>query len=187
MNREKPLFSKEAEMSVLGGIILDSQNQINNIMPKLKEEYFYFTENKKIYSVIVKMFNNNEKIDIVTLKNRLKRENLLAETGGDEYLQMLTDKIDMLPNIGEYVNIVEENFILRHMIDTAKVIVDNCSSEKTVDEIIENAESNIFKVRESRYKADIISISESIPQVQKMIDIYIYKKENMIQIPTGFL
>ncbi|PIP14521.1 MAG: replicative DNA helicase, partial [bacterium (Candidatus Stahlbacteria) CG23_combo_of_CG06-09_8_20_14_all_34_7] len=57
MNREKPLFSKEAEMSVLGGIILDSQNQINNIMPKLKEEYFYFTENKKIYSVIVKMFN----------------------------------------------------------------------------------------------------------------------------------
>jgi len=187
MNREKPLFSKEAEMSVLGGIILDSQNQINNIMPKLKEEYFYFTENKKIYSVIVKMFNNNEKIDIVTLKNRLKRENLLAETGGDEYLQMLTDKIDMLPNIGEYVNIVEENFILRHMIDTAKVIVDNCSSEKTVDEIIENAESNIFKVRESRYKADIISISESIPQVQKMIDIYISRKEHVTGIPTGFI
>ncbi len=186
MNREKPFFSKEAEMSVLGGIILDAQNQLNHIMPKLKQEYFYFTENKNIYAVILKMYNSNEKIDIVTLKNRLKRENQLSEVGGDEYLQMLTDKIDMIPNIDEYANIVEENYILRHLIDTAKIIVDNCKSEKTVDEIIESAESNIFQVRESRYKTDVISVSESIPHVQKMIDVYMSRKEHVTGVPTGF-
>ncbi|MDD3803556.1 MAG: replicative DNA helicase [bacterium] len=186
MNREKPFFSKEAEMAVLGGIILDASNQLNSILPKIKEDYFYFTEHRKIFSVIIKMYNSNEKIDIVTLKNRLKRENLLSEIGGDDYLQMLTDKIDMIPNLDEYVNIVEENFILRHMIGTAKVIVDDCNTEKTVDEIIENAESSIFKVRESRYKADIISVSDSIPQIHKMIDTYMTRKQLVTGVPTGF-
>ncbi|MGE3062828.1 MAG: replicative DNA helicase [bacterium] len=186
MNREKPFFSKEAEMSVLGGIILDSQNQLNSILTKIKEDYFYFTEHRKIYSVIIKMYNSNEKIDIVTLKNRLKRENLISEIGGDEYLQMLTDKLDMIPNLDEYVNIVEENYVLRHMITTAKTMVDDCNSEKTVDEIIESAESSIFKVRESRYKVDIISVSDYIPQVHKMIDTYMKRKQLVTGVPTGF-
>lgn len=186
MNRERPFFSKEAEMSVLGGLILDSSNQLNSILPKIKEDHFYFTEHRKIFSVIVKMYSSNEKVDIVTLKNRLKRENLLDEVGGDDYLSLLTDKIDMLPNLDEYVNIVEENFVLRHMTGTAKMIVEDCNSEKSVDEIIESAESNIFKVRESRYKTDIISVSEYIPQVHKMIDVYMSRKELVTGVPTGF-
>ncbi|MEO0289243.1 MAG: replicative DNA helicase [candidate division WOR-3 bacterium] len=186
MLREKSFYSREAEMAVLGGIILDAQNILNDIIPKLKEEHFYFSENKKIYSTIVKMYNNSEKVDIVTLKNRLKRENILNEVGGDEYLQKLVDQLDLLPHIDEYIKIVEEYYVLRHLLKTAKLISDSCASDLEVDTIIEQAENEIFKVREGRYRSDIIPVSEKIGEIEKMINFYISRKEPVTGLPTGF-
>jgi len=40
------------------------------------------------------------------------------------------------------------------------MISDNCASDLEVDAIIEQAENEIFKVREGRYKSDIVPISE---------------------------
>lgn len=186
MLREKSFYSREAEMAVLGSIILDAQNILNDIIPKLKEEHFYFAENKKIYATIVKMYNNAEKVGMVTLKNRLKRENILNEVGGDEYLQKLVEQLDLLPHIDEYIKIVEEYYVLRHLLKTAKMISDNCASDLEVDTIIEQAENEIFKVREGRYKSDIVPISEKIGEVEKMITGYISRKEPVTGLPTGF-
>jgi replicative DNA helicase len=132
------------------------------------------------------MYNNSEKVDIVTLKNRLKRENILNEIGGDEYLQKLVDQLDLLPHIDEYIKIVEEHYVLRHLLKTAKLISDSCASDLEVDTIIEQAENEIFKVREGRYKSDIVPVSEKIGEIEKMINFYISRKEPVTGLPTGF-
>ncbi len=187
MGRDKSFYSRDAEMALLGGMILDAQNVLNDIVPKIKEDYFYFIENKKIYNTILKMYNNAEKIDIVTLKNRLKREQILDEIGGDDYLQKLVDQLDVLLNMDEYLKIVEENYVLRHLMNTAKIIGESCSSDMDVDSIIEKAENEIFSVREGRYKSDIIPVSEKIGEIKKMIDLYITRKEPVTGLPTGFM
>jgi len=91
-----------------------------------------------------------------------------------------------IPHYDEYVKIVEEKFILRHLIDTAKKITENCYKENDVDEIIDLAEAEIFKVQENRYRQDIISMKEGLVQFNEKIKLYVKEKKMVTGLPTGF-
>lgn len=183
--KDRP-FSKEAEMAVLGAVLLDSASVLNEIMGKLKSDYFYFPENRLIFDSMRSMFENNDKIDIITVKDALKREKSFQDAGGDDYLTALTDMVAYIPHYDEYVRIVEEKFILRHLIETSKKITESCYKENDVDEIIDMAEAEIFKVQENRYKQDIISMREGLAQFSEKIKMYVKEKKAVSGLPTGF-
>ena len=58
-------FSLEAEQSVLGALMLDSQ-RLPAVMELLKPEYFYRPQHQDLYAVMVRMFTMGEAIDPVT-------------------------------------------------------------------------------------------------------------------------
>lgn len=184
-NKDKP-YSREAEMAVLGSILLDAPTVINDVMARIKEDYFYFNENRVIFSAVLSMFENNDKIDILTVKDRLKTSQNFEGIGGEDYLMELQDMVAYIPHVQDYVKIVEEKYVLRHLIETSKKITEACYSEAEADEIIDMAESEIFKVQENRYKQDIISLSESVEDVKRKIEAIRKMKKNITGIPTGF-
>lgn len=186
MNAKDKPYSREAEMAVLGSILLDAPTVINDVMTRLKEEYFYFNENRIIFAIIRKMFEDNDKMDILTVKDKIKSSQNLEAVGGEPYLMELQDMVAYIPHVQDYVKIIEEKFVLRHLIETSKKITEACYSEADADQIIDMAESEIFKVQENRYKQDIISLSESIEDVKRKIEIIRQQKKNVTGIPTGF-
>ncbi len=186
MNAKDKPDSREAEMAVLGAILLDAPTVIKDVMARVKEEYFYFNENRIIFAIIQKMFEDNDKMDILTVKDKIKSSQNLETVGGEPYLMELQDMVAYIPHVQDYVKIIEEKFVLRHLIETSKKITEACYSEADADEIIDMAESEIFKVQENRYKQDIISLSESIEDVKRKIEIIRQQKKNVTGIPTGF-
>ena len=85
-------YSKEAEQSVLGAIIADS-SCLGEVLEYLKPESFYNSYNREIFSVLMRMYLASEKIDVVTLLDRVagegifphreRRQSLSGQPGGD--------------------------------------------------------------------------------------------------------
>ena len=78
--RRQP-YSAEAEQAVLGSILIDSAT-VATAVSMLKTDDFYIPENAKIFDTLVSMFTGGEKIDPITLLDKLKELELYDDAGG---------------------------------------------------------------------------------------------------------
>ena len=73
MVEKLPPQSLEAEMAVLGSMLLDREATALAI-EMLNQSYFYKDAHKKIYSAITKLFDENKAVDLVTVVEELKKK-----------------------------------------------------------------------------------------------------------------
>src|SRR5438132_1429470 len=112
-----PPHSVEAEQGVLGCALLSPNECMGECIEKLKaaSEVFYDLRHRTIYEAMVEMFDHKEAIDLITLQQRLKDRQQLEAVGGLPYLSSLPDAVPSAANLGYYLSIVREKFILRKM------------------------------------------------------------------------
>src|SRR5690606_11340179 len=101
----------EAEQSVLGAVLLDSESLtiVNEI---ISADDFYRTAHQRIFDAMVDLAEEGEPVDLVTLTSRLQMRNLLEEVGGVTYLTQLANAVPTAANVEYYARIVEENSLL---------------------------------------------------------------------------
>ncbi|MBP7811247.1 MAG: replicative DNA helicase, partial [Candidatus Moranbacteria bacterium] len=75
----------EAEMSVLGSLMLD-KDAIIQVADIVRIGDFYKDDHNRIYEAILKLYEDNEPIDVLSLANRLEETSLLEKVGGSSYL-----------------------------------------------------------------------------------------------------
>ncbi len=66
MNLAEP-YNMEAEQSVLGAALLDSERVMPALINTLKPEMFYSRQNAEIFSQMVELYSGTEQLDAVTL------------------------------------------------------------------------------------------------------------------------
>jgi len=76
--RKLPPQSIEAEMSILGGILLDNE-AINRTLEILTPEDLYRENHRKIFRAMIELNERNEPCDLVTLTAILKKKDELEE------------------------------------------------------------------------------------------------------------
>ena len=69
--------NRDAEASVLGGILLDPKAALIQIVELLRADDFYFPAHQVIYDAILKLEESNRPIDVITLEEQLRAENQL--------------------------------------------------------------------------------------------------------------
>ena len=77
----QPPHSLEAEQSVLGSVLIDSQC-VTEVIGILKPEDFYLQQNREIYEAIYTMFNYSQTIDPVTVLDKLREMTLTVTAKG---------------------------------------------------------------------------------------------------------
>src|SRR5512147_1847105 len=80
-----PPQSPEAEVSVLGGVLLDNE-ALNRVLEVMTEGDFYREAHRKIFSAIISLYEKSEPVDLITLSEALKKREALEQIGGIEYL-----------------------------------------------------------------------------------------------------
>ncbi|NIT03942.1 replicative DNA helicase, partial [Candidatus Saccharibacteria bacterium] len=80
-----PPHSEEAEVSVLGSILID-KDAIVSVAEFLRPEHFYKEVNGEIFKAIMALYEERKPIDIVTLTDKLKKQRSLTKVGGSAYL-----------------------------------------------------------------------------------------------------
>ena len=145
LNRQVPQ-SLEAEQSVLGSILIDSQC-ITDIVGILRPEDFYNQQNREIYETIYTMFNFSQTIDPVTVLDKMREMGVYHDNSRDYILQLM--KITpTAANVERYANIVKDKAMLRGLAQAASDISETVYSQVgTPAEMLESAEKKIYGLR----------------------------------------
>jgi replicative DNA helicase len=110
-----PPHSRELEMNVLGGMIIDN-SLIDAVTTILKPKHFYVNANGLIYKAITDLRDRNEPVDLITITEELKTRAELDAVGGPFYLAELSTAFSSQDSIIFSANKILENWIKRDMI-----------------------------------------------------------------------
>lgn len=181
-----PPQSIDAEMAVLGGMLLD-KDVIPQAIEMLNADCFYKDANRRVYAAVIKLFDENRGVDIITVIEELKKTNSLEKAGGPDYVSGLASSIPTAANFIHYAKIVKEKMILRNLINTATQIVADCyDTSKDVDSLVDKAEQLIFEVSSKKVDRKSIPLREIIKSSIEAIDGLYQRKQNVTGISTGF-
>ena len=131
--REHP-YSAEAEIAVLGGMLID-QDALIKVIEMVDESMFYREGNRRLFKSMVTIFSRGDVVDLITLKNELESTDELSAVGGGAFLSDLIDAVPTAANITYHAQIVKNKAILRRLIDAASGIIRNVQvpGEKSVE------------------------------------------------------
>ena len=183
-----PPHSIEAEQSVLGGLMLDSQ-AYDKIADIIRDEQFYRQEHRLIYHAMEKLAQQNKPFDVLTTAEALKNLEKLDESGGEVYLFELARNTPSVANIVAYAEIVRERFVLRKLISATNEIADLAfhPDGRTSLEILDSAESKIFNISDgSQRGVGPVPLSELLAVATDKIDELFHSDEAITGLTTGF-
>ncbi|GFO64967.1 replicative DNA helicase [Geomonas paludis] len=184
--RKLPPQSIEAEMSILGGILVDNE-AINRVLEVLSPEEMYRESHRKIMRAMIELNERGEPCDLITMTTILRKKGELEEVGGGAYLATLVDFVPMAANISYYCKIVKEKYITRKLISAATDIVSNGFEDKVeVEELLDSAQKVIFEISENKLRPSYYKVSDILKDTIKNIELLYEKKELVTGVPTGY-
>ncbi|NPA57929.1 MAG: replicative DNA helicase [Aquificae bacterium] len=175
----------QTERAVLGGLFIDPSvaDVVFNI---LKPEDFFNLKHRIIYEAIIQLVEEGKELDPLVLVNYLDSKGKLEEVGGKNYIALIGNDAAP-PNIIETLaQQLKEKSIARNLILVAKNIIQKSKRIKDINQLIEEAETEIFKLNEERATTHYYELREVIKQTLQIIN-ELSKKETLITgIPSGF-
>jgi len=181
-----PPNNQDAEVATLGALLLDS-DAIGTVVHYLRSDDFYKTAHQRIYQAILNLFEKNEAVDLITLTDQLRNENLLDNCGGAAYISRLTSAVPTSANVRYYAQIVQDCSIRRNLARIASSIVsDSFDDSQEVRLIIEEAERQIFEITDQQHTGTFRPAKEIVSQTIEAIEKLYHTKDAYIGIPSGF-
>lgn len=175
-----------AEQSVLGAMFL-SKLAIEKATEKLSKRSFYNEKNGIIFSVLADLYDKKVPIDLTTVTAELNQTSKLNEVGGVEYLTEIIDTVPTAANIDYYIQIVEDNAMLRDVIDTSTEIATLAyEHEGEVTEVLDQVERKIVGIIRNRRSSEFRKIQEVLNDVQLNLEKLAQSKGEITGIPTGW-
>lgn len=180
-----PPQSIDIEASLLGSLLIDS-DAFMKIADQIFSEDFYDEKHKKIFAAMRNLHDKRSPIDILTLSEQLKTQAHLELIGGASFLTELTNTVPTASHLEQYVQIVADKAIRRRLIAASQDIVDVSFDEnKSLAELIEEAETRLFEVSQKHVKQDITSLETILGDSFDRLDDLHRNKGGIRGIPTG--
>lgn len=186
MAQRVPPHSLEAEESVLGSILIDREAVVE-VAEFLRPEHFYREVHGEIFEAILKLYEEREPIDVVTVGEQLKKQKALTEVGGAEYLGELVNKVPTSAHTEHYGRLVKDAYIKRSLIAVAGQITDLAFDEsKKVAEVMDATERQIFSLSQQHLRQVFVAIKDALAESFDRLD-ELHKSAGGIRgVPTGF-
>ena len=182
--RQMPV-SIEAEQALLGAIIV-SPDAFDKISGIIRAEDFYVAEHQHIYTALLKIYNLNRTIDVVTLVNTLVEMGDRDEAGGVQYITLLAESVPSATNVKDYAKIVKDKATLRKLIKVCDEINEDAYSESDVRDVIDSAEQKIFDISHNNETKEFRHIRDVLQNVYRDIEKLSENKGAVTGSKTGF-
>lgn len=184
--KKLPPHNDDAEKSVLGAILLDN-DAINKVVGLIKPEDFYQSAHLKVYARMLEMFDQDERIDLVTLSEALLKSGDLEIIGGPPYLMDIMETTPTATTIIFYANIVREKSTLRKLIAiSTQLNLESYGEQVNVKDLLSRAEELLMEISEKEVLNEFQSSEELMPPCFKMVEEICEKKGALTGISTGY-
>ncbi|MFS1298720.1 replicative DNA helicase [Streptosporangium longisporum] len=168
--------------------MLLSKDAIADVVEILRSDDFYRPAHQIIYDIITDLYGRGDPADAVTIFDELQKRGEVARIGGGAYLHTLTAVVPTAANAGYYARIVREQAILRRLIEAGTRIVSYGygGQDEEVDDLVDRAQAEIYKVTERRTSEDYIPLADIMPGALDELEAIGGRGGQMVGVPTGF-
>jgi replicative DNA helicase len=186
-----PPSSHEAEQGVLGCVLLDPDGSLSQCVPVFKAgaQVFFDMRHRTLYECLLGMWDQQAKIDIITVQQRLKDIGRLEDIGGLAYLAELPNKVPSAANLEYYTAIVLKKFVLRRVIAACAEITSEAYKEPDdVSAMLAGAASAMDSAAEAATPQNVVASSKTlVPEAMDYIELLRTKAGTVTGLPTGFI
>ena len=177
----------DAERCVLGGMMI-SKDAIADVVEQIRGTDFYRPAHEVVYDAIIDLYGRGEPADAITVADELTKRGEIQRIGGAPYLHTLISSVPTAANAGYYARIVRERSVLRKLVEAGTRIVQlgYGTDGGDVDEIVNNAQAEVYAVTERRSSEDYMILGDIIGGAVDEIEAAGHRGEGMIGVPTGF-
>jgi replicative DNA helicase len=181
-----PPQALEAERSVLAAMLLDPE-AVGRAVELIDADVFYRTAHQKIFQAMLALFGRNEKIDLVTLSEELRKRGELEAVGGPAVLTQVLEFASTSANLEQHVKIVHSKSVLRSLIKAASEIQQECyAAEDETPAILDRAEQRIFRITDQRVRQGFVSVKEMMMPTIKHIEEIAGRDAFVTGVPSGY-
>lgn len=183
----QPPYAPEAEISVLGGMLIDG-DAVAKAVEIVDDTMFYREANRRVFRCMARLFQRGQVIDPVTLREELQKMDELDAIGGMPYLSELVDAVPTAANIEYHARIVRERALLRRLIEASSQIIRDSyePGEREVEQVLDQAEQLIFQVAQSHDRAGFVWIKKILYPTFEKIEQLQAAQGGITGVPTGF-
>ena len=181
-------YNEQAEQAVLGSALL-SRECMFNVLSTLSEDDFYLGKHQLIYRAIKSLFDKEFAVDVLTVTEELMNMKALEAIGGVEYLQVCSDSMVALASIEYYINIVNDQAVLRRLIQSCRDIDQKYLNEEidNVNDFILDSEALLKEATEKRRISDFQPAEKVAARVKMAIETPKETKADGVNgLTTGF-
>lgn len=180
-----PPQSPDAEMSVLGAVLIHGE-AVARAIEVVAPEHFYQDAHRLIYEAVLALFNRAQPVDVVTVGEELRQQNLLDRVGGIPYLMELASLVPTAAHVDHYGRLVRDSATLRRLIDTAtRVVTESYRGEQSARDLLDWAQQELFQLSQPGQR-DVIKLHDVLIETFNRLEQLYENKGKLVGIPTGF-
>ncbi|WP_346891971.1 replicative DNA helicase [Clostridium sp. UBA3887] len=177
-------YSVEAESTVLGGIINNSE-KLNEVEDILNQSDFYMEKHQLIYNTMRELSNRGVSIDLVTLSNELNTNKKINKCGGMTYLTSLSGTSNFGENIINHANIVREKSERRRLIKAGMKLIED-SYDGDINQVSSFMEMALDSVADKNKDGEMVSIGDALQDAITSIEDKFKNGSRILGKTTGF-
>jgi replicative DNA helicase len=182
-------WSQEAEMSVVGGILLHPAAFVQ-VADTVHVEDFYHPAHASIFNAMVELDESGKPIDAITVAEQMRANDSfhkLRAMNGEGYFAELTSAVVTVENIGYHARIVHGKATVRRLIETSQEIAAHGYGEYgDVDDFIDRAERAIFEIAQRSTKTSYEGVQKILARTIKAIEKRYDRKQAITGVPSGY-
>ncbi len=178
--------STEAEQSVLGSMLMDSE-AITIASELISGDDFYNKQYGIIFDSMVELQNSARSVDLVTLQDKLKEKDVSPEVSSLEYVRDFVSAVPTSANIKHYAAIVYKESLKRKLARVSEEIANDCYlGKEDMETLLESAEKRIFEIVQKRNTTEYVPIRTIVMNALDKIEIASKMGGAITGIATGF-
>lgn len=179
--------SIEAEQAVIGSMIMDG-DAVETALETLLPEDFYGKQYGTLFQAMKELSMQNKPVDLVTLQDKLKEDNVPEELAGMEFIRELLNSVPTSANVKYYAGIVKEKSLMRKLIRTTEDITAQCyQGAENVEVLMDMTEKKIFHLMQSRGGIEYTPIRQIVIEALERIEAASKQNGSITGISTGFI
>ncbi|WP_312389483.1 replicative DNA helicase [Chryseobacterium sp.] len=180
-----PPNAVDFERLIIGTFLIDKKG-LDHSIDLLTPDVFYDPRHQVIFASILKLYEGNHPVDLMTIIQDLKKEDKLSSAGGDHYIIDLTMGVSSSAHIEYHVRVILEKYILRSLINVSANVIDSSYKESTdVFELLDKAEQSFFEITNGTIKKGFDTANSLVKQAIDTIK-SLKDKEGLSGVPSGF-
>lgn len=141
-----PPQATDVEAAVLGAIMLE-RDRLDEVISIIQSpDVFYSPANRLIYEAITALYKSGDVVDLVTVTQRLIKNESIEKIGGPEYITGLTSDVVNSAHVETHSRVLVEKYMLREAIRISGEVIGQAYDNPDPFDLIDSAETSLMQL-----------------------------------------